>query len=903
MKTKIMGILVVTLLIATVLPVLGSFEVNKNNIRKSPVARDCPWTLSFEQSNELDDAAERSKESLPRKMSTSKIEGTKDKKENIDPDIRRGCYIDNEGIQVEITKPRTGYLYLFDREIVKIGLTVVVGKITIEVTVADEFGDVDIYIDNDLEFSDYTLPYSRLWNEQNFGKHTIKAVVSDDLEGAELSDEVEVFIINLHKDKPHVVINEIMADPTGDDAGNEWMELYNSGDDVNVDRWSVSNSDGKVIAMLPDWLFPHDTYMVVHFGTGVNDANFSNGNATFYTNNDEEVLDDIMDECAIYSGYPGEHTIIDFISYCYEEDYESGLAYESALSAAIWNEKEYFNPLTKHQPPSYKIPVILEGDTIGRGLYSNDTNTPQDWDITGGKDAFQPTSGRPNADVFGFVNVNMTNMTFGTVNTIKNWTVMIYIAADNDLEDESYQQLNDIEARTGTDENMNIVFEIDGFNSLRYSHVKWNGGSSRDLVGIVEGRLPSRYDGSTFRGFLFNDNHTGWLGWNITRIPTLGQRDIIGVSRSRIKANSLIYAFNPKNESAYIEEINTGEADPLTDFINWAKKYAPAKHYFLILSSHGQGWKGFSIDITSQGDILYMHELKTALDNGNIHSYDIIGFDSCYMGMVEVGYQIKHKAGIMVASEESELSTGWDCSDIFKHLQENPGISEDQLVTYIVDSYDRFQCADPCRTLSAVRLGNAFDELINQIDYFGDNLKTGMEDWGDFEDTPFATHDNPSDNCQTDVSNTLFFTEHYGDRNFIDLYHFAQKIGSHGGIYSGYKKGYDQIMNMINQTVIHEKHGDSHHPNTHGLSIYFPRNQNDTIWFTPCSKKRREERPFDWPLVSRVKGPTDKYAIYAEDFTIEWGKVPYFGAPPHPWPHTPNLLFREDTLWDEFLHT
>ena len=149
-------------------------------------------------------------------------------------------------------------------------------------------------------------------------------------------------------------------------------------------------------------------------------------------------------------------------------------------------------------------------------------------------------------------------MTFGTVNTIKNWTVMIYIAADNDLEDESYQQLNDIEARTGTDENMNIVFEIDGFNSLRYSHVKWNGGSSRDLVGIVEGRLPSRYDGSTFRGFLFNDDHTGWLGWNITRIPTLGQRDIIGVSRSRIKANSLIYAFNPKNESAYIEEINTG---------------------------------------------------------------------------------------------------------------------------------------------------------------------------------------------------------------------------------------------------------------------------------------------------------------------------------------------------------
>jgi len=75
---------------------------------------------------------------------------------------------------VEITKPKEGYFYFFDREIAPMGITLVLGKITIEIETTENISGVDIYIDDELKFSDYTYPYSRLWNERVIGRHVIR---------------------------------------------------------------------------------------------------------------------------------------------------------------------------------------------------------------------------------------------------------------------------------------------------------------------------------------------------------------------------------------------------------------------------------------------------------------------------------------------------------------------------------------------------------------------------------------------------------------------------------------------------------------------------------------------------------------------------------------------------------
>ena len=108
------------------------------------------------------------------------------------------------------------------------------------------------------------------------------------------------------------------------------------------------------------------------------------------------------------------------------------------------------------------------------------------------------------------------------------------------------------------------------------------------------------------------------------------------------------------------------------------------------------------------------------------------------------------------------------------------------------------------------------------------------------------------------------------------------------------------IKKELEDVIIIERHDK--HNRAHGLSIYFPRDQVYFRKYIRCNGKVKYERPFDYPKPSKEEDWSGLWRMYAEDHTIANGKVPYIGNPPHPWPETPNLLFRDSTRWDEFIH-
>jgi hypothetical protein len=176
-----------------------------------------------------------------------------------------------------------------------------------------------------------------------------------------------------------------------------------------------------------------------------------------------------------------------------------------------------------------------------------------------------------------------------------------------------------------------------------------------------------------------------------------------------------------------LPETNTGDPAVLTDFVRWARQTYQAHHYLLVLWNHGTGWedvradfdwtsiqrgltgrdldgsmfastvrkanarlnqdRAIGLDATSR-DFLDNEELKRGLaDALDGDKLDVLGFDACLMGMIEIGYQLRDQAHFMVASQEVEPRFGWPYESILKALYQNPGMTPRDVSTLIVTAY------------------------------------------------------------------------------------------------------------------------------------------------------------------------------------------------------------------------
>ena len=99
----------------------------------------------------------------------------------------------NSPPSVAIVSPKEGYLYIFDREILKIRKTVIIGRKNVEIKALDENGidRVEIFVDGELRA---TLQGSYSWVWKDFGKHLLE-VKAYDATGYNATDSVEAFII------------------------------------------------------------------------------------------------------------------------------------------------------------------------------------------------------------------------------------------------------------------------------------------------------------------------------------------------------------------------------------------------------------------------------------------------------------------------------------------------------------------------------------------------------------------------------------------------------------------------------------------------------------------------------------------------------------------------------------
>ncbi len=376
-----------------------------------------------------------------------------------------------------------------------------------------------------------------------------------------------------------------------------------------------------------------------------------------------------------------------------------------------------------------------------------------------------------------------------------DWTVLAYLAGDNDLEAELLGDLLEMERVGSRPGSVEILAQVDRARGHDASDGNWKGTRRYHVTRSAD---PTRL-GST----LLAD-----LG------PT-----------------------------------NTGDPRVLKDFVSFGARRFPARATMLVLSSHGSGFwippemlpgaaarggrlerihrrgffhptrewlrapgpaRGIAYDDGS-GDCLDNRELKQVLAHAHRvlgRPVDIVGMDACLMTMLEVAYQLRDHARILVGSEEEEPGEGWPHATILRDLVARPAMAPAQLARTVViryaESYGRY-AADI--TQSAIDLGK-LDDLVGAVDRLARVLLAEL----------------PSASLELALHRAWRRTLRFFDDLYADLHHFAVNLAAtttrrdvrHAAI---------EVWRAIvaeGGPIIAERHSGQRMEPARGLSIYFP---------------------------------------------------------------------------------
>jgi len=140
-------------------------------------------------------------------------------------------------------------------------------------------------------------------------------------------------------------------------------------------------------------------------------------------------------------------------------------------------------------------------------------------------------------------------------------------------------------------------------------------------------------------------------------------------------------------------EVNMGDPKTLADFISWGMRHFPAPHTAIVLWNHGQGWRNgekpslrdVCYDRTS-GDTLLTGEIGLVFNNLK-PALDIIAFDACFMGMIEVAHEVRNGGRIFIASEGLVPYDGLPYNTVLQDLCTTPSLSAVDFAGCIVKRY------------------------------------------------------------------------------------------------------------------------------------------------------------------------------------------------------------------------
>ncbi|HEX7557132.1 MAG TPA: clostripain-related cysteine peptidase, partial [Leptolinea sp.] len=154
-------------------------------------------------------------------------------------------------------------------------------------------------------------------------------------------------------------------------------------------------------------------------------------------------------------------------------------------------------------------------------------------------------------------------------------------------------------------------------------------------------------------------------------------------------------------EKADLGNVDMGKPEQLTNFIEWGQKYYAADRYILVFWDHGGGTLGgfggyggdpnktypadyptaSGLTVAQLRDVVKANVAKTG------KKFELIGFDACLMGTLEIANSFTGSANYLVASQDIEAGAGWDWTAMVNFVVGNPNADGGKIGTAIAKSF------------------------------------------------------------------------------------------------------------------------------------------------------------------------------------------------------------------------
>jgi len=382
----------------------------------------------------------------------------------------------------------------------------------------------------------------------------------------------------------------------------------------------------------------------------------------------------------------------------------------------------------------------------------------------------------------------------GTPATGREWTFMVYLAGDNNLESYGRADLAEIKV-AGSTPQVAIVAQFDRMSEHRARRYylrqggtletdevpsnlgETNTGDPRELVRFIVWAIKA-YPAKRYALVLWNHG-TGWKEDDLYRLAKSS-----GVYRPDLERT-----LSP----IIVRMIERTRRPPL---------FAPTINAVL---ARGIGYDDTSCDFLDNAEM--KRALSAALLFCDVDKLDLVGFDACLMNMIEVAYQLRGETRYVVGSQETEPAEGWPYDKILKELVARPQMDGGELASLIAAHYIESYGTPENLTQSALDMGRIRDVVLALNEVCRHIL------------------DNQSA-CELAVGRASRHAQHYADPDYKDLHDLMRLLAERAG-QRALRHRAQAVMELLAPAgqggFVHaEAHRGADMVNSHGASIYFP---------------------------------------------------------------------------------